>query len=98
MPSEHAKGSAMPNPYVGSSFDDLLDKEGIAAEVTEQAVPEIIHYLAQDGRTPTEITVALTCRLFSEKALGLTKAVGLSRLSPQSFIQKLAATCLVPSV
>ncbi len=82
----------MPNPHVDSSFDGFLDKEGIAADVTEQAVRELIHHLAQDGRTPTEITVSLACQLFAEKALGLTKAARLSRLSPQSFIEKLAAT------
>jgi hypothetical protein len=30
------------NPHIGSSFDDFLEAEGIAAEVTGQAVREIL--------------------------------------------------------
>jgi hypothetical protein len=47
------------NPHIGSSFDDFLDDDGIAAEVTGQAVREIIarlviDHMAESGLTKTE--------------------------------------------
>jgi hypothetical protein len=52
------------NPHIGSSFDDFLEEEGIAAEVTGQAVREIIarlviDHMAEAGLTKTEMAARM---------------------------------------
>jgi antitoxin HicB len=44
------------NPHIGSSFDDFLEEEGIAAEVTGQAVREIIARLVIEHMTQARLT------------------------------------------
>ena len=44
------------NNHIGSSFDDFLEEEGIAAEVTNQAVCEIIAQLVIDHMTQAKLT------------------------------------------
>jgi hypothetical protein len=51
-------------PRIGSSFDDFLEAEGIAAEVTGQAVREIIarlviEHMAKAGLTKTEMAARM---------------------------------------
>jgi predicted XRE-type DNA-binding protein len=44
------------NPHIGSSFDDFLEEEGIAAEVTSQAVREVIAQLVVDHMEQAKLT------------------------------------------
>jgi predicted XRE-type DNA-binding protein len=44
------------NPHIGSSFDDFLEEEGIAAEVTERAVREVIAHLVLDHMERAKLT------------------------------------------
>lgn len=50
----------MPNRHVGSSFDDLLEEEGIAAEVNATAVKRVLAWqieqaMAAQGLNKTEM-------------------------------------------
>ena len=71
------------NPHVGSSFDDFLEEEGIAAEVTGRAVREIIarlviDHMAQAKLTKTEMAARMRtsrqalARLLDPNAGGVT--------------------------
>ncbi len=44
------------NPRIGSSFDDFLEEEGIAAEVAERAVREVIADLVRDHMERARLT------------------------------------------
>lgn len=71
------------NLHIGSSFDDFLEEEGIAAEVTGQAVREIIarlviEHMAAAKLTKTEMAARMhtsrqaLARLLDPKGGGLT--------------------------
>ena len=71
------------NPHIGSSFDDFLEEEGIAAEVTGQAVREVvaqlvIDHMARAKLTKTEMAARMhtsrqaLARLLDPKGGGLT--------------------------
>jgi antitoxin HicB len=71
------------NPHIGSSFDDFLEAEGITAEITGQAVREIIarlvtNHMAQTGLTKTEMAARMhtnrqaLARLLDPEGGGLT--------------------------
>ena len=44
------------NPHIGSSLDDVLEQEGIAAEVTERAVREVIAQMVLDHMERAKLT------------------------------------------
>ncbi|HWK45172.1 MAG TPA: Fis family transcriptional regulator [Stellaceae bacterium] len=44
------------NPHIGASFDDFLDEEGIAAEITRRAVREVIAHLVIDHMEQANLT------------------------------------------
>jgi antitoxin HicB len=44
------------NPHIGSGFDDFLEEEGIAAEVAERAVREVIAHLVLDHMEQAKLT------------------------------------------
>lgn len=71
------------NPHIGSSFEDFLEEEGMSAEVTEQAVREVIaqlviDHMAQAGLTKTEMAARMKtsrqalARLLDPEGGGLT--------------------------
>jgi antitoxin HicB len=71
------------NPHIGSSFDEFLEEDGIAAEVTGRAVREIfarlvIDHMGQAGLTKTEMAARMhtsrqaLARLLDPKGGGLT--------------------------
>lgn len=71
------------NLHIGSSFDDFLEEEGIAAEVAERAVREVIAQLVRDhmkeaNLTKTEMAARMRTsrqaldRLLDPKGGGLT--------------------------
>jgi len=71
------------NPHIGSSFDDFLEEEGIIAEVTGQAIREIIaqlviDHMAEAKLTKTEMAARMhtsrqaLARLLDPKGGGLT--------------------------
>jgi hypothetical protein len=44
------------NPHIGSGFDEFLEEEGIAAEVTARAVREVIAHLVVDHMARAQLT------------------------------------------
>ena len=56
------------NPHIGSSFDDFLEEEGIAAEVTGQAVREIIARLVTEHMAQARLTkTAMAARMHTSR-------------------------------
>ena len=59
----------MNNKSIGSSFDDFLDKEGIAEEVEAGAIKKLIAYQLQEAIKKEQITkTALAARLETSRA------------------------------
>ena len=59
----------MKNNYIGSSFDDFLDEEGIAEEVEAGAIKKIIVYQLQEAIEKEHLSkTALAARLETSRA------------------------------
>ncbi|MDR0876998.1 MAG: helix-turn-helix domain-containing protein [Treponema sp.] len=59
----------MNNPYVGSSFDDFLDEEGIREEVESGAIKQLIAYQLQETLQKEHLSkTALAERLDTSRA------------------------------